>query len=386
MGLSGRRTKQRIEKDPRNLSWADGMNLSFWITLVVSSSSLSQTDASRFGQAYLEKFGWDASKGLGVSGEGRTSAIKVTQKLDMLGIGVRQQSNLEGGIAWRQNRDFEDLLRRLNDGTTTETTNSTELLDSFHRAREPKSEAVEDGVVEKVKDDDGSSDGEQEREDVVAKKEKKKKKKKRKAAAEEEEVQVEEEEGLDRKERKKRRKKTSSSSRDDDDDGRAPVPSSHGIESEPPPPRPSYREAPPAEESGPVPMVTATATRPTAVTAPVPVRAPYVAFAIRGSKNQRLTYSIYRLFHHLSTHAVARARTAPASSQLSAWLRPTRPRSPRSSASHLPPLRPHARPPSLALSPILLRLLLLPLLPPQARRPLPTQLLPPKRKKTRCKS
>jgi Pin2-interacting protein X1 len=241
-----------------------------------------KTDASRFGQAYLAKFGWDASKGLGVSGEGRTSAVKATQKLDMLGIGMRQQSDHEGGIAWRQNRDFEDLLRRLNDGTTTTTTaetmrtaDSTELLGSFHKARERESEALE---KVNAKDDDGNGAGEEEREGVLMakkeKKKKKKKKKKRKAAAEEEEV--EEGEGLDRKGRKKRRKK--SSSKDDDDDGRAPV--SNSIESEPPPPpHPSSREAPPREESGSVPMgaVTATATRPTAVTAPIPVRAPYVA-------------------------------------------------------------------------------------------------------------
>lgn len=217
-----------------------------------------------------------------MSGEGRTSAIKATQKLDMLGIGMRQQSNVEGGIAWRQNRDFEDLLRRLNDGTTTETatatatTNSTELLlDSFHkaRAREPEPEALE-----KVKDDrdDRHGDGEEEREGVMMAKKKKKKKKRKASAADEEEVE-EREEGLDRKERKKRRKK--SSSKDDGyDDGRAPVPSS--IESEPPPrSRPSSREARSAKESGSVPMdtatATATATRPTtAVTAPVHVRAP----------------------------------------------------------------------------------------------------------------
>jgi Pin2-interacting protein X1 len=252
-----------------------------------------KTDASRFGQAYLEKFGWDASKGLGVSGEGRTSAIKASQKLDMLGIGMRQQGDLEGGIAWRQNRDFENLLRRLNDGTTTEaaTTNSTELLDSFHkaRARDPESEALE-MVKDDDDDDDGNSDGGEGQEGVMAKKEekKKKKKKKRKATAAEEE-EVEEREGLDRKERKKRRKK--SSSKDDDDDGRAPVPSS--IKSEPPPPRPASREARPAKESGSVPMDTATATRPTAMTAPVPVRAPYVACTFCGSENQRLTYSIY---------------------------------------------------------------------------------------------
>ena len=338
---------------------------------MISSSSRSQTDAGRFGQAYLAKFGWDGSKGLGVSGEGRTSAIKATQKLDMLGIGMRHQGGLEGGIAWRQNRDFEDLLRRLNDGTMMETTDSTELLDSFHKAREPKSEALEDGsggdgdgVVEKVKDDDSNrdSDGDEEREAVRAKKEKKKRKKKRKAAADEDEV--EEREGLDRKERKKRRKK--SSSKDDDDNGRAPVPSS--IESEPRLLRPS-REAPLAEESGSVPMdvatAIATATRPIAVTAPVPVRAPYVACTFRDSENQRLMFSIYRPFHRLPSPLLARARTAPASSQPSAWLHPTRPRSLRSSASHLPPLHPPARPLSLALSRALLFHLPL-LLPPQA--------------------
>jgi Pin2-interacting protein X1 len=251
-----------------------------------------------------------------MSGEGRTSAIKATQKLDMLGIGMRQQSNVEGGIAWRQNRDFEDLLRRLNDGTTTETatatatTNSTELLlDSFHkaRAREPEPEALE-----KVKDDrdDRHGDGEEEREGVMMAKKKKKKKKRKASAADEEEVE-EREEGLDRKERKKRRKK--SSSKDDGyDDGRAPVPSS--IESEPPPrSRPSSREARSAKESGSVPMdtatATATATRPTtAVTAPVHVCAPYVACTFRGSENQRLMYSIYRLFHPLSSPRTHRAR------------------------------------------------------------------------------
>jgi hypothetical protein len=267
------------------------VRIQFEIAPVIWSLSLPQTDASRFGQAYLEKFGWDASKGLGVSGEGRTSAIKPSQKLDMLGIGMRHQGDLEGGIAWRQNRDFEDLLRRLNDGTTpTETSNSTEMLAGpFHKARELKSEDG-DGV-EKVKPDDRNCGGEEEREGVRTKKEKKKeKKKKRKAAAEDEDR-----EGLDRKERKKKRKKMSS--KDDGDGGRAPVLSS--IESEPPLLRPSSssNEVPPAEESGSV-LPMDTATRPTAVTEPVPVRAPYVELHIpRGSENQRLMYSIYRIFH-----------------------------------------------------------------------------------------
>ncbi|KAL1751490.1 hypothetical protein FB107DRAFT_293860 [Schizophyllum commune] len=93
MGLAGRKQKQRIGHDPRNLSWAD--------------------DASRFGQNYLAKFGWDASKGLGAQGEGRTSAIKVSQKLDMMGIGAAHTKD-PNGIAWKQSKDYENLLARLN--------------------------------------------------------------------------------------------------------------------------------------------------------------------------------------------------------------------------------------------------------------------------------
>lgn len=63
---------------------------------------------------YLSKLGWDSSKGLGASGDGRTSHIKVSQKLDMLGIGAAN-SKLPNGIAWKQNKDFEALLKRLNE-------------------------------------------------------------------------------------------------------------------------------------------------------------------------------------------------------------------------------------------------------------------------------
>lgn len=95
MGLSGRKVKQRIPADPRNLSWAN--------------------DASKFGTAYLQKFGWDSSAGLGPQGEGRTKHISVYQKLDMLGIGADHKNN-QDGTAWKQGRDFENLLRRLNEG------------------------------------------------------------------------------------------------------------------------------------------------------------------------------------------------------------------------------------------------------------------------------
>ncbi|KAG2073737.1 hypothetical protein BDR04DRAFT_1072212 [Suillus decipiens] len=93
MGLAGRKEKQRIPNDPRNLSWAD--------------------DAARFGQSYMSKLGWDPSKGLGASGDGMKSHLKVSQKLDMLGIGAAHQKDPHG-IAWKQNKDFEALLQRLN--------------------------------------------------------------------------------------------------------------------------------------------------------------------------------------------------------------------------------------------------------------------------------
>ncbi|KAI6029466.1 hypothetical protein BKA83DRAFT_4219387 [Pisolithus microcarpus] len=97
MGLAGRKVKRRIPADPRNLSWAD--------------------DASRFGQSYLSKFGWDAAQGvgLGASGDGMKSHLKVSHKLDMLGIGAAHKKDPHG-IAWKQNKDFEALLQRLNGG------------------------------------------------------------------------------------------------------------------------------------------------------------------------------------------------------------------------------------------------------------------------------
>ncbi|KAG5636639.1 hypothetical protein H0H81_007348 [Sphagnurus paluster] len=112
MGLSGRKIKQRIPADPRNLAWADGVFLP--ILLLTKTLSLGNLDAAKFGTSYLSKFGWDASKGLGVEGDGRTSHIKVSHKLDMLGIGAAHQRD-PNGIAWKQNKDFESLLKRLNE-------------------------------------------------------------------------------------------------------------------------------------------------------------------------------------------------------------------------------------------------------------------------------
>ncbi|KAF8608270.1 hypothetical protein BDV93DRAFT_586530 [Ceratobasidium sp. AG-I] len=93
MGLSERKTKQRIGADPRNLAWAE--------------------NAAKFGHTYLAKHGWTPSTGLGVAGDGRVSHIAVAQKLDQLGIGAGRPDGPEA-IAWKQAKEFEGLLERLN--------------------------------------------------------------------------------------------------------------------------------------------------------------------------------------------------------------------------------------------------------------------------------
>lgn len=82
-------------------------------------TSSCRLDATKFGQAYLSKLGWDPSKGLGAAGDGRKTHIKVAQKLDMLGIGAANSKD-PNGIAWKQSKEFEALLKRLNESIETE--------------------------------------------------------------------------------------------------------------------------------------------------------------------------------------------------------------------------------------------------------------------------
>ncbi|KAF9564811.1 hypothetical protein CPC08DRAFT_660002 [Agrocybe pediades] len=161
MGLSGRKVKQRIPQDPRNLTWAD--------------------DAARFGSNYLSKFGWDASKGLGAGGDGRTTHIKVSHKLDMLGIGAGHQKD-PNGIAWKQNRDFENLLRRLNENLSTEQTNGSETKaeEDGEKDEEKAVEVADEPETEMKKKRKHKDDGEDEKE------EKKKRKREKKAKASDE--------------------------------------------------------------------------------------------------------------------------------------------------------------------------------------------------------
>ncbi|KAJ3966669.1 hypothetical protein EV361DRAFT_934130 [Lentinula raphanica] len=177
MGLSGRKVKQRIGPDPRNLAWAD--------------------DASKFGANYLAKFGWDPSKGLGVEGQGRTSHIKVSQKLDMLGIGAAQSKD-PNGIAWKQNKDFESLLRRLNEGTPGSAGQSdTGDVEDGEGAGVSYDVAMEKEEKEESKEDRKR----RKREEKQAKKEKKEKKK-RKRDEEKEEQEEEEMKGHETKAKK----------------------------------------------------------------------------------------------------------------------------------------------------------------------------------------
>lgn len=153
MGLAGRKEKQRIPNDPRNLSWADG---EFSFVLHPTHPNLVDfSDANKFGAAYLQKLGWSAGSGLGASGDGRTTHIKVQQKLDMFGIGAAHQKD-PNGIAWKQNKDFENLLKRLNgtngDGEEQE---GISKIDGFARAREMQ-EADEVEKIVDVGDEKGS--------------------------------------------------------------------------------------------------------------------------------------------------------------------------------------------------------------------------------------
>jgi Pin2-interacting protein X1 len=160
----------------------------------------------------------------------------------MLGIGMQHQKD-SNGIAWRQQRDFENLLRRLNGGTDAQ--------GPFCRAYAEESESLQGGEekhvggTKKVGEDEGADN--EESKDVT----KRKGKKKRKCGSAEES----EEDSHGKNKRRKKRKK-SESKEDGDGDGDA-VPNT---ESEPP------RPCPP----GCAPM------NAVAAHTPVVIRAPYV--------------------------------------------------------------------------------------------------------------
>jgi Pin2-interacting protein X1 len=120
------------------------------------------TDNSRFGQQYLAKFGWtpDSGSGLGANGDGRLAHISVAQKLNLLGIGNGHSggANNPDAVAWKQSKDFEGVLKRLNGSEAEEEVKIEQaLLHGFVRGEvtestignAPTHEEVLDGKAEK---------------------------------------------------------------------------------------------------------------------------------------------------------------------------------------------------------------------------------------------
>ncbi len=191
----------------------------------------NMTDAARFGSNYVSKFGWDPSKGLGVGGEGRTSHIKVAQKLDMMGIGAAHQAD-PNGVAWKQNKDFENLLKRLNQadgsvegGYAEEEANTGVVISGFVQQKdEPRGEEEESGEEEeKVKDGKGTHDSKKKSDEQTRTKDKGKrknkddvetKKKKRKRDGDE----------TDKKSKKKKKSSSDSTSEDKKQEELSPPP------------------------------------------------------------------------------------------------------------------------------------------------------------------
>lgn len=150
-----------------------------------------------------------------MSGEGRTKALSVTQKLDMLGIGADHKNSAEG-LAWKQNKDFESLLRRLNAGNGSgdgEATDEPMKIDGFVRPSAPRDGDGEDTGAPGAGDEDMKSDVVGEDDGVKRSKKKRKKdaedgdgertkKRKKSKSSEEQESDAERKSKKDKKKKK----------------------------------------------------------------------------------------------------------------------------------------------------------------------------------------
>ncbi|WVF70252.1 hypothetical protein IAT40_005041 [Kwoniella sp. CBS 6097] len=96
MGLAGRKDKQRIGYDPRNLTWSD--------------------DKNRFSYKHMTSLGWSDNSGLGSGLSGNPNHIAVVRKLDNGGIGMdraRKDGDDVAANAGQAGRGLEDVLKRL---------------------------------------------------------------------------------------------------------------------------------------------------------------------------------------------------------------------------------------------------------------------------------
>ncbi|WVR06083.1 hypothetical protein IAU60_003111 [Kwoniella sp. DSM 27419] len=102
MGLAGRKEKQRIGLDPRNLTWSD--------------------DKSRFSYKHMTALGWTDKSGLGTELSGNPNHIAVMRKSDNGGIGMdraKKEGNDVAANAGQAGRGLEDVLRRLAGGSAS---------------------------------------------------------------------------------------------------------------------------------------------------------------------------------------------------------------------------------------------------------------------------
>ena len=123
--------------------------------------------------------GWDPSKGLGAENDGRTSHIKVVQKLNLLGIGAGPQQGPDA-IAWRQNRDYEMLLKRLNQCVETKEKTETEAKGEDAEDQEENGTKRKYDSISGLEEEEESNEGRKKKKDKKDKKDKKEKKKKEK--------------------------------------------------------------------------------------------------------------------------------------------------------------------------------------------------------------
>lgn len=110
----------------------------------------------------------------------------------MLGIGAAHQRD-PNGLAWKQNRDFENLLKRLNNGGADVEEKGTKV-DGFARATEEDNEGAtegKEGKKEKKKRKRHEKDEEKVEVDDAAEKKKDKKKRKKEKERKEKEAETE---------------------------------------------------------------------------------------------------------------------------------------------------------------------------------------------------
>ena len=132
----------------------------------------------------MAKLGWDPSKGLGADGSGRTTHITVAQKLNLLGIGANAKQGADD-IAWKQSKDYEMLLKRLNEDNQekgeveTAEVKSSEDKKLKKRKREDDGNSSDELKKKRKKEKERKDKGDKEKKGKKSKKEQKDKRKER---------------------------------------------------------------------------------------------------------------------------------------------------------------------------------------------------------------